>query len=74
MKRIKQIFDGDYGCEENTHAPGERTVSVTLEDEEGNLSYETVPDAWLRQNALDVGSVWPEGVARQNRSAKNDKY
>ena len=34
MWKIKQIFDGDFGCEEL--APGERPkVSVTLENEEG---------------------------------------
>ena len=34
--KIKQIFDGDYGCEELK--PGEKPkVSVTLVDDYGNI-------------------------------------
>lgn len=59
MWTIKQIFDGDYGCEEL--APGESPkVTVTLTDEQGNERYESVADAWLIERQLDVGSVWKE--------------
>jgi hypothetical protein len=56
---IQHIFDGEYGCEEAK--PGSKPrVSVTLENESGELRYETVEDAWLTENGLDVGSVWIE--------------
>jgi hypothetical protein len=56
---IKHIFDGDYGCEEAE--PGSKPrVSITLENESGEQRYETIEDAWLTENGLDVGSVWPE--------------
>ena len=58
MWTIKQIFDGEYGCEErNDNKP---MVSVTLSDEKGNERYVTVPDAFLTDNGLDVGSEWVE--------------
>lgn len=37
MKRIKQIFDGEYGCEERT-ADEKAKVLVILEDETGQES------------------------------------
>ncbi|MCR5255182.1 MAG: hypothetical protein K6D96_04550 [Acetatifactor sp.] len=56
---IKQIFDGDYGCEERK--PGEKAkVSVTLVDEEGNEKFISVEDEWLTEKGLDVGDRWPE--------------
>ena len=59
MWQIKQIFDGDYGCEEIE--PGAKPkVSVTLEDENGELKYISIEDEWLTENHLDEGSVWPE--------------
>ncbi len=60
--RIRQIFDGDYGCEERQ--PGqEAKVSVTLINEEsGDEKYISVEDNWLRNRGLDVGSVWPEAL------------
>ena len=59
MWKIKQIFDGDFGCEEL--APGEKPkVSVTLENEEGQTQLVSVEDAWLTDNRLDVGDIWPE--------------
>ncbi len=58
MKRIKHIFDGDFGCEES--ASKKPTVSVTLVDEDGSESYVTVEDEWLLENGLDVGDTWPE--------------
>jgi hypothetical protein len=60
MWKIKQIFDGDYGCEELQ--PGQRPkVSVTLEDDAGNEKLVSVED-WLIENGVDVGSEWPSGV------------
>lgn len=58
MWKIKQIFDGEFGCEEL--APGEKPkVSVTLENEAGEEKYVSVEDEWLLENGLDVGSIWP---------------
>ena len=58
MWKIKQIFDGEFGCEEL--APGEKPkVSVTLENEDGEEKYVSVEDEWLLENGLDVGSIWP---------------
>ena len=58
MWTIKQIFDGEYGCEERNGS--EQTVSVTLADENGNERYVTVSDLFLTDNDLDVGSEWIE--------------
>ncbi len=56
---IKQIFDGEYGCEEL--AVGERPkVSVTLISDDGEEKYITVEDAWLTERGLDEGMEWPE--------------
>ena len=58
MWKIKQIFDGEFGCEEL--APGEKPkVSVTLVNEAGDEKYVSVEDEWLLENGLDVGSIWP---------------
>ncbi|MDY5103598.1 MAG: hypothetical protein SPE81_11015 [Agathobacter sp.] len=58
MWKIKQIFDGEFGCEEL--APGEKPkVSVTLVNEPGEEKYVSVEDEWLLENRLDVGSIWP---------------
>ena len=58
MWTIKQIFDGDYGCEELQ--PGQKpTVSVTLVDDAGNEKIISVEDDWLLENGLDAGSRWP---------------
>ena len=58
MWKIKQIFDGEFGCEEL--APGEKPkVSVTLVNEAGEEKYVSVEDEWLLENGLDVGSTWP---------------
>ena len=57
--KIKQIFDGDYGCEELQ--PGQKPkVSVTLVDDEGNEKYVSVEDDWLTEKRLDIGSEWPK--------------
>ena len=59
MWEIKQIFDGDYGCEERQ--PGEPAkVTVLLEDENGNEKAVRAEDDWLIKNNLDEGSIWPE--------------
>ena len=43
MWKIKQIFDGDYGCEELQ--PGQKAkVSVTLVDDAGNEKLVSVED------------------------------
>ena len=60
MWKIVHIFDGDYGCEENMAAGGELMVSVTVRNENGEEMTESVPDAWLRKNKLDIGSEWPD--------------
>lgn len=58
MWKIKQIFDGEFGCEEL--APGEKPkVSVTLVNEAGEEKYVSVEDEWLLENGFDVGSIWP---------------
>ena len=58
MWKIKQIFDGEFGCEEL--APGEKPkVSVTLVNEAGEAKYVSVEDEWLLESGLDVGSIWP---------------
>ena len=59
MWKIKQIFDGDYGCEEL--APGQTpSVSVTLVIPTGEEQHVLVGDAWLVERGLDEGSVWVE--------------
>ena len=58
MWKIKQIFDGDFGCEEL--APGEKPKgAVTLENDDGQTRMISVEDQWLTDKGLDVGSVWP---------------
>lgn len=59
MWKIKQIFDGDYGCEELAEGQTFK-VSVMLVDEAGTKKYITVEDKWLTDNGLDEGSEWPE--------------
>ncbi len=59
---IKHIFDGDFGCEES--GSKEAMVSVTLVDEDGQESYVTIEDDWLREHGLDVGAQWPEYLIR----------
>ena len=59
--KIRQIFDGDYGCEERL--PGESPkVSVTLRNEEGVEKYVSVEDNWLKEQGLAEGSLWPEDL------------
>ena len=61
MWKIKQIFDGDFGCEEL--AVGEKPkVSVTLENEDGQTKFVSVEDEWLTEKGLNVGDAWPEEI------------
>ena len=48
MKRIKQIFDGEYGCEERTADEKAKVLVILVEDD------------WLRAQGLEEGSAWPE--------------
>lgn len=57
MKIIKGIYDNDYGCEE--HDDNEKfKYYVLLTDEQGNEEYLLVEDDYLKENNLDVGSIW----------------
>jgi hypothetical protein len=59
MWKIKQIYDGDYGCEELL--PGQKPkVFVTLINKEGTEKFVSVEDEFLDDNGLNVGSSWPE--------------
>lgn len=64
MWTIRQIFDGDYGCEERLPGEGPK-VSVTLVDENGLEKCVTVEDNWLTERGLDEGSLWPEDLTIQ---------
>ena len=59
MWKIKQIFDGDYGCEELAEGQTLK-VSVMLVNEAGTKKYITVEDKWLTDIGLDVGLEWLE--------------
>ena len=60
MWKVKQIFDGEYGCEERR--PGEKMKClVTIEDEQGNVKSFTAEDEWLTNNHIDEGSIIEEG-------------
>lgn len=61
MWKIKQIFDGDYGCEELAEGQSPK-VSVTLVNESGQKKYVYVEDKWLVDSGLDEGSVWSEDI------------
>lgn len=57
MWRIKQIFDGEYGCEERPDGEKARCV-VTLENERGERRELSVYDDWLKEKHLEEGSEW----------------
>ncbi len=59
--KIRQIFDGDYGCEERLPGQGPK-VSVTLVDESGVEKYVSVEDNWLTERGLTEGSLWSEDL------------
>lgn len=70
---VKQIFDGEYGCEERQ--PGEKVKCyVLLTDAEGNERSLYAEDEWLTANNIDEGSAWPETCdePNQNMSERND--
>lgn len=56
MWTIKQIFDGDYGCEE-TEETGMVSVTLCKENKEERCIF--VEDVWLDGCGLDIGSKWP---------------
>ena len=57
MWKIKQIFDGDYGCEELQ--PGQKSkVSVTLVDVAGNEKLVSVEDDYLANEPYVLEKVW----------------
>ncbi len=65
MWKIKQIFDGDYGCEERQ--PGEKIkVSVTLVNQNDIEKIIFIEDDWLQEKGLDTGDIWPENY-KQNK-------
>lgn len=67
MWNIKQIFDGDYGCEEL--APGQSPrVSVALVNEVGEERFVSVEDAWLVERGLDEGSQWPQDTPKDENN------
>lgn len=66
MKRIKQIFDGEYGCEERT-ADEKAKVLVILENETGQESSLSVEDDWLRAQGLEEGSCVAGELAEVKR-------
>jgi hypothetical protein len=56
MWKIKQIFDGEYGCEELL--PGDNVkVTVFLENDAGEEKSLRVEDDWLIKHGIDVGSA-----------------
>jgi RimJ/RimL family protein N-acetyltransferase len=57
MWKIIHIFDGDYGCEEQSGPP---MVTVTLSNDSGEQKVLRIPDFMLTKNGLDVGSIWPD--------------
>lgn len=59
MWKIKQIFDGEYGCEERT-ADEKAKVLVILENETGEERSLSVEDDWLTAQGLEEGNAWPQ--------------
>lgn len=59
MWKIRQIFDGEYGCEERM--PGEEMKClVVLENEECLTKEVMAEDKFLTENCLNEGDIWPE--------------
>ena len=48
MWKIKQIFDGDYGCEE-LKLGEEPKLSITLVSDDGKEKYVQATDKWLTE-------------------------
>lgn len=64
MWKIKQIFDGEYGCEERA-ADEKPKVLVILENETGAERSLSVEDAWLTARGLTEGDVWPQAESEE---------
>lgn len=58
MWKIKQIFDGEYGCEECSHNAGPQML-VVLNDEFGKEKSIKVADKELIEKNLNEGDAWP---------------
>ena len=64
MWKVKQIFDGEYGCEERQKKEKMKCL-VTIEDEQGNVKSFTAEDEWLTNNHIDEGSIIEEGELKK---------
>ena len=53
MWKIRQIFDGEYGCEERM--PGEEMKCLVVLENEECLTKEV-----MTENGLNEGDIWPE--------------
>ena len=70
MWKVKQIFDGEYGCEERM--PGEKTKClVTLIDENGHTKSLNVEDDWLTDHGIVGGKTQSATVAVSSVPAAN---
>ncbi len=59
MWKIRQIFDGEYGCEERMSGE-EMKCLVVLENEECLTKEVMAEDKFLTENGLNEGDIWPE--------------
>lgn len=59
MWKIRQIFDGEYGCEERMPEE-EMKCLVVLENEECLTKEVMAEDKFLTENGLNEGDIWPE--------------
>ena len=57
--RVKNIQEGDYGCEERQDDEKIKVI-VTLENESGELRQLMAEDDWLYEKGIDEGDLWPE--------------
>lgn len=68
--KIKQIMEGDFGCEERMPLEPVKVI-VKLENEEGMQQQFEVADNWLVLHNLDEGDEWPEEI---DDTADDEKY
>ena len=54
--KIRQIFDGDYGCEERS-AGAKKTVLVRLKDAKESERMIRQEDDWLYEQGIDEGDL-----------------
>lgn len=66
MWKIKQIFDGEYGCEERQPGEKQKCLVTLVEDETGDKRQLSVEDEWLTAQGLDEGSIWTEDEMGEN--------